>query len=157
MTCINKLVTTFTTLIKLIEYTRPTLVPLATAPELRAVVKAAFPRYNKRQVFVGEFTSMRINSYWDGGSRDVYALVELATMRTHALPTASHPYFDVERGGGANRTGDMATVDAKGNITLTTLPEGFALVSAGTFMGKPATAFIYVPKENLTKFLPATV
>lgn len=119
-----------------------TTIELKTAPEISRIVKAAFPGYKKHKAFLSAFGPTTINSYWDGGSRDEYALVELATLRTKPLPTASHPFYDVTAHGMANTTGEYVTIDRVGNIRLNVLPEGFALVSAGTFCGKPATAHV---------------
>jgi hypothetical protein len=46
-------------------------------------------------------------------------------------------------------------VDGRGNATLKVLPEGFVLVEAGTFLGKPATAKVFLNPANITKILPA--
>ena len=123
-----------TTMIEAIE--------LKTNPEIKRIVTAAFPGYKKQKAYMSEFLEMNINSYWDGGSRDEYAIVELATMRRAAMPTSTHPYFDVARYGikGEN---NVLPVDARGNITLKRLPQGFVLVQAGTFCGKQAAAHVY--------------
>jgi hypothetical protein len=131
-------------------------VELKSAKDLKAVIEAAFPSYRKRRAFVSVFNGgARINSYWDGGSRSEFALVELASLRRASLPTATHPYFDVQARGMANASDNMVEVDHVGNITLKTLPEGFVLVEAGTFCGKAATAHVFVPAANMPKFLNA--
>jgi len=126
-------------------------------PELSAVIRAAFPAYRKTKAYLSMFSGngIDINSYWDGGSRHEYAIVDLATLQRKSLPTRTHPYFDIARQGLANAENADITVDDKGNVTLKRLPDGFALVQAGTFCGKPATAFVYVPFSNMPKFLPA--
>lgn len=133
-----------------------TTVELRSAPELKRIVKAAFPRYAKKNVFLSKFSPTQINSYWDGGSRDTYVLINLATMQDQPLPTSTHPYFDVAAKGMAGGSSDAVEVSDRGNITLKVLPDGFALVRAGTFQGKPSTAHIYLPDSNMTKFLPAS-
>jgi hypothetical protein len=80
--------------------------------------------------------------------------VELATMQQKNLPTSTHPFFDVANRGMANQENPIVATDHVGNITLKVLPEGFALVSAGTFCGKPGTAKIYFNPANLSKYLP---
>ena len=128
-------------------------------PEVKALVTAAFPGYRKLKAYVSVFPSCGkgINSYWDGGSRSEYAIVELATNRRHALPTQTHPYFDVVRKGGADLETAALAVDARGNATLKMLPEGFALVQAGTSCGKPATAHVYLSMANMPRQLTAAV
>jgi hypothetical protein len=126
---------------------------LKLAPEVKAVIQAAFPGYKKHSAFLSEFSSVSINSYWDGGSKSYYALVELATNRTKALPTSTHPYYDLN---GANGSNQDVTVQ-NGVVTLNRLPEGFALVENGTFCGKPATAHVWVNAANLTKLLEVKI
>lgn len=129
---------------------------LKTVPDLKRVIEAAFPSYRKRRAFVSVFNGgANINSYWDGGSRSEFAIVELATLRRAPLPTQTHPYFDVAARGVTNAQDGIVKVDHVGNITLETLPEGFVLVEAGTFCGKPATAHVFVPAANMPKFLTA--
>ncbi len=132
-------------------------IELKNAPDIKRVVLAAFPTYKKHKVMLSVFGEhgVSINSYWDGGSRSEYVVVDMATGKRHALPTHSHPYFDVSRRGLASTENADVQVDHVGNVTLKHLPEGLALVEAGTFCGKPATAFIRVNAANMAKLLPA--
>ena len=131
-------------------------IQLKTAPEVRRVIAAAFPSYRKQAAFLSVFNGgVSINSYWDGGSRDEFAIVELANMNRKSLPTRTHPYFDIAVKGLTNQENQDVSVDHVGNVTLKHLPEGFALVSAGTFCGKPATAHVYLNQENMAKLLAA--
>lgn len=132
-------------------------VTLKTAPELKALVLTAFPSYKKHDVFLSVFGEhgKSINSYWDGGSRSVFCLVDIASRRTKSLPTQSHPYFDVARQGLANADSPDVSVDQRGNVTLKHLPEGFALIEGGTFCGKTATAHVFLPAANMAKLVAA--
>jgi hypothetical protein len=132
-------------------------VELSQDPVLKRVVLAAFPNYRKRRAFVSPFgdRGQSINSYWDGGSRDVHAIVELSTLRQKSLPTSTHPYFDVARQGLANVADPYVTIDRVGNVTLRAIPPGFVLVTAGTFCGKPATAHLHFHPADLPRYLPA--
>jgi hypothetical protein len=131
---------------------------LKTTPELKRIVLAAFPSYKKRQATLAAFREggQRINSYWDGGTRDEYAIVELSTGRRKPLPTSTHPYFDIAGRGLANGESPDGYVssDHVGNVTLLALPQGFALVAAGTFCGKPATAKVYLNSADMPRLLP---
>ncbi len=132
-------------------------ITLKQAPEITSLIRAAFPGYKKHKCFLSEFSQTYghgINSYWDGGSRDEYAIVEIATGRRRQLPTASHPFFDIAHRGLANSEDNNISIDHVGNITLKHLPEGLALVQAGTFCGKAATAHVFLNSANMTKFLP---
>jgi hypothetical protein len=126
-------------------------VNLKSSPEVHRVITAAFPGYKKHNAFLSAFSDcgVEINSYWDGGSKSVFVLVDLATLARKALPTSSHPYFDMHAASG--QTPDVI-VD-RGNVTLTQLPEGVVLIEGGTFCGKTATAHVHVNPANLTKFL----
>ena len=107
------------------------------------IAAAAFPR-NRKDVSVKEFVGpMNVNSYWDGGSKDEYVLVDLATKRKIEFPT-SHPYFDRKSDG-----------ERCGNLVINELPENTALVCGGTFMGKPATVRILLRPDNMASLLPA--
>ena len=131
-----------------------TVVTQKEAPEVFRVVRAAFPDYRKKKVAVEVFGPHRINSYWGGGSRSEYCLVDLSTMQRKPLPTSTHPFFDVMRKTGPGEN-DAIQVDSVGNVTLKVLPNGVALVEAGTFCGKPATAVVMVNAGTLTPMLPA--
>jgi hypothetical protein len=131
-------------------------VTLKSAPEVKAVVLAAFPAYRKQNAFLSAFGGgLSINSYWDGGSRTEFAVVELASLQRKSLPTRTHPYFDITVRGLANTENADVEVDHVGNITLKKLPEGFALVAAGTFCGKAATAHVYLNPANMARLLAA--
>jgi hypothetical protein len=129
-------------------------VTLKSAPEVKAVVLAAFPAYRKQSAFLSAFGGgLSINSYWDGGSRTEFAVVELASLQRKSLPTRTHPYFDVAVRGLTNTENADLEVDRVGNVTLKRLPEGFALVAAGTFCGKAATAHVYLNPANMVRLL----
>jgi hypothetical protein len=124
-------------------------------PALKAIVTAAFPNYRKTKASISEFNAehgKNINSYWDGGSRDEYAIVHIATRQRKALPTSTHPFYDLA--GVANTENRDVIVDERGNATLKRLPAGFALVQAGTFCGKQATATVYLSPDDTPKLLP---
>ncbi len=127
---------------------------LKNNPTLKAFVARVLPSYRKHNVYVSEFGSRNINSYWDGGSKSDYCLVDLNTMRTLPLPSSSHPYFDVARytAGGEN---ESVSIDHAGNITLKVLPPNTALIETGYFCGKPSTAHIFVNADNMPRLIAA--
>ena len=123
---------------------------LKQAPEVMRIIKAAFPGYKKHSAYLSEFGfGVTINSFWDGGSKAFFVLIDLATLQTKELPTASHPYFDLQSASGENQD----VIVERGCVTLKRLPEGIALVEGGTFCGKQATAHVYLNPANLTKML----
>ena len=131
-------------------------IQVKSAPEIKQLLASVMPSYKKHNVFLSEFHPISINSYWDGGSRNTYILVNLADRKTQLLPTSTHPYLDVASKGMQGED-EFVSVDNRGNITLKQLPEGFALIEAGTFCGKPATAHIFLNSANMTKMLPSQV
>lgn len=135
-----------------------TTIELKDHAEVSRIVRLAFPDYRKRRAFVSAFHGGKnINSYWDGGSRSEYAIVNLVTGERKNLPTATHPYFDIaaRRLLNTSTNDGYVSVDHVGNVRLNALPDGYVLVQAGTFCGVPATAHLFLNDANLIKLLPA--
>lgn len=116
----------------------------AKTPEIKRIIDAA--RVNGKRngdVSIDEFRGpISMNSYWDGGSKDEFALVDLETLKTWSMPT-SHPYFDRRPNG-----------ERCGNLELSELPPNVCLVEGGYFCGKPATLKIRLRSENMARLLP---
>jgi hypothetical protein len=107
------------------------------APEVKEIAKIAFPDYNGRQFKVLPFQGpMSLSSYWDGGSKIYYALVNMTTKKTVGVPESGNMHT-----GGAYR--------------ISELPPNMAVVAHSFFTGKDMGITIYVNEENLTKLLPA--
>ena len=107
------------------------------APEVQAVVRAAFPRecISKGHLQVAPFHPVTPSSYWSGGSRDYWAFVRLVDMTpSDALP----------------ESGSGFVPDAK---RIETLPQGFALVRV-TRRNGPSLATVYLHPSDLTPMLP---
>lgn len=129
-------------------------VDLKKYPELRELIRAGFPSYRKHSARVSVFHGgVNINSYWSGGTKDEYAIVEIATLRRKPLPTSTHPFFEVQARGmiQAAKQDSFISVDHVGNISLNVLPQGYVLIGAGTFCGKPATAHVWFNEADLPK------
>jgi hypothetical protein len=128
---------------------------LRHSPELRGIIAKAFPSYRRKTASFGAFAGpVNISSYWDGGSRNEFAIVSLETGQVWHAPR-SHPYFEIAGRGMANQSAGPVHTDHVGNVYLDVLPPNCALVEAGTFCGKPAHARISLNPENLAKLLPA--
>ena len=105
------------------------------------IVLATFPD-NHKPVSVTEFHGPKnVNSYWDGGSRNEYALYELHTEKVYRVPT-SHPFFDRKSNG-----------LPCGNLEMRELPPNTVLVQGGVFCGKPSTIVLYFHPDNLNKLI----
>jgi hypothetical protein len=130
-------------------------IELKTAPEVKRVILAGFPGYRKQDAYLDVFPAhgVNINSFWDGGSRAEFAVVELATLNRKQLPTQTHPFFDLEARGIRSMQDQFVTVSPVGNVTLKAIPEGFALIEAGTSCGKSATARVLLHPNNFAKAL----
>lgn len=113
-------------------------VDLKTAPELLKVIRSADSSYRKHQatIFACEQVTLS-DTYWDGGSRSTYTAVDLMTGRSKGAPQFDPPQF-----------GGPAT------SPVVSIPEGIAIIRTGVFMGKTATATIYVNPSNMAKLLP---
>ena len=123
---------------------------------IRRIVNSAAGNYKKQKAYVSEFSgNTNISSYWDGGSKSYYTIVEIASGLKKALPTSTHPYFDIAVAGMANCETPDVESDERGNLYLRRLPQGFALVETGIFMGKTATAHVYLSPEDMPLQLSA--
>lgn len=109
------------------------------SPEVLQIARAAFPDYNGSKFAICDFTGpMRLDSNWEGGSRDYYVVLDLATMRHAVIPENGTPFSN---GGKIER--------------ISELPLNWAVVEHTYFCGKDLGIRIYVRPENLAKWLPA--
>lgn len=110
------------------------------APEVLALVRAAFPQANvpKGHLEVEPFKPVHPTSYWNGGGKDHWAFVRLADLQ----PSDPIP----ENGSGF--TPDVARIES--------LPEGFALVRWAQSAKWPC-ATVFLHPDNITKMLPPAV
>lgn len=101
------------------------------APEVVAICRAAFPACTKcRQVKVQAITfPMQLASNWDGGSRNDYVIVDLATQRVASVP---------ENGTIARRV-----------MVLSTLPDGYAVIEHSFSQGHDLGCTVHVLPQNL--------
>ncbi len=82
------------------------------APEVKQLVRRAFPEYNGKRFTVEPFTGpVHATSYWSGGSRDYWALVRMTDYAILPLPENGTPFSN----GGES-------------ILIESLPDGVALV-----------------------------
>lgn len=125
-------------------------IELANYPGIKKLIVCAFPDYRKKKAMMSYFpeNGVQINSYWDGGSKDEFVIVN-TSGQIKTLPT-SHPEYDLK--GISGQTPDVEAVN--GNVYLRRLPKGFVLIRSGTFCGKPATAHVYLSREGVDESLP---
>lgn len=102
--------------------------------EALRIARTAFPQFTGKSVEVEEFKGpMRLDSYWSGGSRDYYVLVNLETYKVAEVPENGSGFID--------KTYQMSE-----------LPQNLAVVNYHIGIHKSVT--IYVNKENMIKMLP---
>ena len=104
---------------------------------IKHICLVAFPEWRGKKIKLNTSIPSCLNSYWDGGSKDSYVFVELATMKTAHLPT-NHPFFE------KNNPRD-----------LDRLPAGMVLVEHFICCGKDAGLTIYINVDELVSLLPA--
>jgi hypothetical protein len=109
-----------------------------TDPTIARILRATYPDYRGRKIFVQATTfPIDVRSWWDGGSRSYFSFLNLATFQTAAMPAQSA--FDKQIKGA-----DQVTI-----------PPGIACIEHVYFCGKDCGIRIYVNPENLAKLLPA--
>lgn len=107
----------------------------SNAPEIRDIALKAFPDYNGRSFKVETFGGpMRLDSYWEGGSRDYYAIVNMNTGKVKQVPENGTPWSGKP-------------------WRISKLPPNFAVVRS--HRGRFQEITIYVNPENISKMLPA--
>lgn len=111
-----------------------------TTPEVKQLIKRAFPKFNGRRISVEMFRGpMSLASYWSGGYRDYYAVLPLDPARSNAVLTAPQ---------------NGTPFDA-GEMKLSALPEDCAVVCLHA--GPHESVTVYVNQANLTPMLAAPV
>lgn len=101
---------------------------LRERPDIAKIIKRAFPKYRKQKATLIEHRAevTPTGTYWDGGSVTHYVHVtQHGAVRRVPAPTAP-PQF----GGGEVKTFNIPHFDA--------------VVSCGTFCGKPSYATVYL-------------
>lgn len=104
--------------------------------KVKHIIRVAFPGYTGRKCKVSFRESdspMNLHSFWDGGSRDYFAIVWLAARKVINLGS-SHPIFEKGKYG-------------KG-LDSFVIPEGFVVVEHSFFCGKDHGITIHVRADD---------
>ena len=118
-----------------------TIIHLQPTREIIAITRAAFPKYNGRKYSLeNSGRPVNIKSYWDGGSRDYFAIVNLETKKILPIPQ-NGTMFD---GGKIAHDGVV-------------VPAGYVIVRHSIFMGKDSGITLYVDPVTAINFLPDPV
>lgn len=106
---------------------------------VRLIAAASFPGYSGRtfRVRVHDSGRMNLSSYWDGGSRSYYVVLQLSTMKTVEVPQNGSG-FD---GFGFGIQSELPAAD-------------FAVIEHSIFCGKDSGITIHVHSSNAAPLLP---
>lgn len=102
-------------------------------PVIRRIIEATYPNYKGRKIKLRSYTPHELHSYWDEGSRDTFALVNL-NAGTVGHMESNHPFFEAQR-------------SPIGNKFI--LPPMCILVMHSIFMGKDSGLTIYVNLSDI--------
>lgn len=65
-------------------------------PIVRKIIEATFPNYNGRKIKMRAYKPRELHSYWSGGSRDYFALINIQTGSVGHMES-NHPFFEAQR------------------------------------------------------------
>jgi hypothetical protein len=107
-------------------------VTLSGFPEIARLMPVG---YKKRKAFIQSRTEKSLsNTYWDGGSRSSYTIVNIITGQITTCAQYAPPQFG-------------------GTEPVVEIDNDIAIIETGVFCGKPATASVFVSPENYNKLL----
>jgi hypothetical protein len=68
-----------------------------TIPVIAKIINATFPDYRGRKIKIRAWKGPRkLDSWWDGGSRDYFALVSISTGQV-AQMESNHPFYEANK------------------------------------------------------------
>ena len=102
---------------------------------IKKITRATFPKYNGKKFKLSTSIPSRLDSYWQGGSKDSYSFYELATEKEFSV-ASNHPFFEENN-----------------PRYLKELPRGIVIVKHSIFYGKDMGITIYANEEDLTPML----
>jgi len=118
-----------------------TIIHLDPTTEIKNLARQCFPRYRGRSFTINNSgRSVNINSYWDGGSRSKFVMLDLATGKR----------LDIAQNGTVHDGGPIAPDGVK-------VPAGYVLAEHVIFCGKDLGITFHVDPNTATAFLPDNV
>jgi len=106
---------------------------------IRKIIIATFPGYRGKKFKLSTSIPSRLDSYWDGGSKDYFSFYELSTGKVLDVGS-NHPLFESGK-----------------PCKLESLPPGIVIVKHCFFCGKDMGITIYANTGDLTPMLPPKV
>jgi hypothetical protein len=117
------------------------MIHLEPTPDVKRLASQTFPNYKGRKFKLDNSGHpVNVTSYWDGGSRDYYVALNLATGQTLPVPQNGTPFDG----------GPVAPNGVK-------VPQGYVIAEHSIFMGKDSGITFYVDPQSATQFLPTPV
>lgn len=105
---------------------------VTTDKAIISLAKSAFPDYRGRRFYtVVQQYPIDVRSYWDGGSRDYFALLRIVDKAVHMFPAQSAFDKPVE------------------GLEHVTVPEGWVIVRRSIFCGKETGLTVYTAPNKL--------
>ena len=118
-----------------------TIIHLDPTPEIKNLARQCFPRYRGRSFTINNSGhSVNISSYWSGGSRSYFAMLELGTGKR----------LDIAQNGTVHDGGSIAPEGVK-------VTAGYVLAEHVIFCGKDLGITFHVDPNTATAFLPDNV
>ena len=115
------------------------IIHLDPTPEIKSLAHVAFPSYKGRKFKLNNSGKpVNIKSYWDGGSRNYFVVVNLANKSTLSIRE--------------NGTIFNAPIAKNGFV----VPAEYVIVEHSIFMGKDSGITFHVDPNTATAFLPDT-
>lgn len=110
----------------------------ATLARAKAATFPGAANKNKIQILDPDY-KLNLNSYWSGGSKDAYAVLDIVTMKTVSIPQNGSEY---------EKTDLSEVPDTK-------LPENTIIIKHSIFRGKDMGLTFMVPAHMAAPLLPA--
>lgn len=111
----------------------------ANDPVAKKLAHASFPDYTGRKfkvTVVPEGSAIDVTSYWDGGTREYFVVMNLITLKTVPVPQNGDPYTK--------------------RIAPVKIHENMCVVSHSIFMGKDMGLTFTISEKNAAQLLPDT-
>ena len=110
-----------------------------SAKDYAWITEQAFPGYKKRSVMIEVADKVcPYNTFWDGGSRNVYRAVRLEDGAVSHLITGSSPWTAVAEG------------------VAIPLEPGIVIVEQSTFQGKDMPLRLHIHPANMARLIPSS-
>ncbi len=95
--------------------------------KLKSIIKQCYPEYNGRKFYMDNKIPSKLDSYWDGGSRDYFCFYSLTTNEVRQVHS-NHPFYESGR---------------PSDVDIDTFPSDVIIVEMSIFCGKNVGITVY--------------